>query len=216
MLILDAFNILHAWRAGTRHGGHAVSALLSALASGRYAGHDITLVCDGEAGRLGDEEQATITRLVSGTRSRRVLYAGVHREADDVIEDLIAESPRPSRLIVVSSDRRVASAAIVAGATTIDSRDFIGHLEIDEAKAMRRAIDDRPCVESASVAWWMNYFGMDGAHGASVNQAAPLASGDAIAPSWLARAGQASQEVDDADLDMERWLREGPKGKPVN
>ncbi len=213
MLILDAFNILHAWRASNDHGGRGVLALLSALATGRYAGHDITLVCDGEAGRFGDEERATITRLVSGRRSRRVLYAGVHLEADDLIEDLIAESPRPATLIVVSSDRRIVSAATAAGATTIDARDFITHLETDEAKVRNRALADRPCVETAAVAWWMHYFGIDSGPRASSDDTV-WPSGqprESAAKDWTAPAKREPLEsFDAADIDMERWLREGP------
>ena len=79
-----------------------------------------------------------ITRLLSGDRVRRVLYAGSHREADDLIEDLIREAQSPDALAVVSSDRRRRPAAARAGAQAITARAFIADLAADLAKTAAR------------------------------------------------------------------------------
>ena len=55
--------------------------------------------------------------------SLEVLFSGGY-EADDIIERLVLESTAPKRLIVVSSDRRVKTAAKKRKAVAINSDDF--------------------------------------------------------------------------------------------
>jgi predicted RNA-binding protein with PIN domain len=218
VLILDTFNILHARRSPA----WGVGALLAALDSGRYAGRDITLVCDGEVGARSAHEQAAITRLISGSRSRRVLHAGSHREADDLIEDLLAEWSAPvgrraGGLIVVSTDRRVRAAALCVGAESLSAREFLDHLDADLAPRSRDALAERPAVDQPAVAWWINYFGLTTEVCASGSPADP-GHKDARADAPLrSSAGRTSDliphsppPIDPADLDMERWLRAFP------
>lgn len=226
MLILDAFNILHAWRSASG-GTEGVAQLLAALSSGRYAGREITLVCDGDAHPHAPQDQAMITRLLSGDRVRRVLYAGSHREADDLIEDLIREAQSPGALAIVSSDRRLRTAAARAGAQAITSRAFIADLAADLAKAAARTARDTGPLDRASVAWWVNYFNLDGSPRERPQDALPL-----TAPRSSTKPASHSQpraihakplllevdlsHLDPADLDMERWLKQRPGSGPLH
>jgi hypothetical protein len=203
MLIVDAANVLHA--AGVPRGPDGVAWLLGSLESGRYAGLDITIVCDGVPGAA----HPTLTRLVSGSRSRRVLYAAVpphDREADDVIEHLLHDARHPSRLTVVSSDRRLRDAARGAGARSIGSREFVAHLETDAAKRATRKPEGG--LDAGSVRWWLAYF--EGGH------PEPAPTKPARGRITCAREASGAMDADPAallaaiepeDLDMERWLR---------
>ena len=51
----------------------------------------------------------------------RVLYAVDHEDADTLIEELIAKHSTPKKLVVVSSDHRLQTAATRRKATAVDS-----------------------------------------------------------------------------------------------
>lgn len=228
MLIVDAFNVLHASRdlAG-------VADLLERLEFGRYAGRDVTLVCDGSVGTRDPHEQALITRRLSGSRSRRVLYAGPHREADDLIEELLHEAREASRVTLVSSDRRLRSAAARVGASCIASRDFLRDLQEDLARRTRGASSPGPFLDRASVERWMTEFGVS----AGGEPLPPRPRASWALPDQPTRAAhrrsppttnavptpftgipdldlfgpdQEAQPLTPDDLDMERWLRRHP------
>jgi predicted RNA-binding protein with PIN domain len=55
------------------------------------------------------------------THQMRVLYAVDHEDADTLIEELIAKHSTPKKLIVVSSDHRLQTAATRRKATAVDS-----------------------------------------------------------------------------------------------
>lgn len=241
MLLVDAFNLIHASRDLT-----GVADLLSRLASGRHAGRDITLVCDGSVEPRDAHEQAVVTRCLSGSRSRRVLYAGPHREADDLIEDLLREARDAARITLVSSDRRLRQAAARAGAGCIESRDFLRDLEEDGVRRAARAERPDPVLDRASVAWWMAEFGLaprrdpptptpTHTHTPSPFAApnspeflpaprppvGPAPNGPAARPRPLAppapdlnplHADLHPEAFPPEDLDMERWLRSHPPG----
>ncbi len=75
----------------------AVSDYLNAV---RDRGH---VVFDG----VGPPDKAAL----GGIPSVEVYFSGPSREADDLIEDKIADSTAPKSLVVVSSDRRIRTAA---------------------------------------------------------------------------------------------------------
>jgi hypothetical protein len=209
MLILDASNILHAAR--VPRGGDGVAWLLETLEAGRYAGLDITIVCDGVPGAA----HPTLTRLVSGSRSRRVLYAAVpphDREADDVIEHLLHDARHPARLTIVSSDRRLRDAAKRAGARTIGSREFLGHLDADAVKRAARKPDEP--LDPGSVRWWLAYFESGGSMKepprTEKTSRASRTRPSAITPDPPAIDADAVDllaAIEPEDLDMERWLK---------
>ena len=60
-----------------------------------------------------------------------VIFAPRDREADDVVEELLARHSVPKQVLVVSSDHRLHKAARRRGATAIDSDQFLDQLEVD-------------------------------------------------------------------------------------
>ncbi|MEM1067403.1 MAG: NYN domain-containing protein [Planctomycetota bacterium] len=58
----------------------------------------------------------------------RVVFAVGYAEADDLLEEIIADHSAPKQLAVVSSDRRVQAAANRRGATAYDSQDWLDQL----------------------------------------------------------------------------------------
>lgn len=224
MILLDAYNIIHASRDLS-----GIADLLGRLAFGRYAGHDITLVVDGSIEPRTPHEQAVVTRLLSGSRSRRVLYAGPHREADDLLEDLLHEAPNPAHITMVSSDRRLRASALRAGATSLDARTFLRHLDEDHARRSRAAdTADGPALDRASVAWWLRHFGLADGPPPAFEPGPATAPRDRSSPrSPGGRSGPIPSDgpdipaaflpehpdltsLDPADLDMEAWLKRHP------
>ena len=212
MLIVDAFNILHA-RRSSRDSAWGVAELLAALSRGRYAGEDITLVCDGSPGPTSDDH-AGVARLLGGAgrpRARRVLYANTppySREADDLIEELLAGAPDPTRVTIVSSDRRLRSAAARAGATSIAARDFLTHLATDLARRARASTTDDEPLDPSTVRWWLNYF--DNPSPQPDLPSAPPKRGTKPPPPPPLVAPPPMATLDPSALDMEHWLRLHP------
>lgn len=66
-----------------------------------------------------------------------VIFAPRDREADDVVEELLAKHSTPGQVLVVSSDHRLHKAARRRGATPIDSDAFLDQLEVE------RPVDSR-------------------------------------------------------------------------
>jgi len=60
-----------------------------------------------------------------------VIFAPRDREADDVVEELLAKHSVPQQVLVVSSDHRLHKAARRRGATAVDSEEFLDELEVD-------------------------------------------------------------------------------------
>lgn len=225
MLIVDANNVLHA--AGDGRRPDAIARLMASVLASRYALRQIVLVCDGSPGRLSPGAQAMLVRLLAGGSGRaRIAYSGPEREADDLIEDLIDATADPARLIVVSSDARLASAAFRAGAVALDAREFLAHIEKDRTKAAARADRGSDPLDPHSVAWWMDYFGMGTASPVAraprtLMPSSPLPDAP---PAPARREGQRAPvpptdwmteamrmwpgQIAPGDLNMEQWLPE--------
>ncbi|MFN9976283.1 MAG: NYN domain-containing protein, partial [Phycisphaerae bacterium] len=160
MLLIDAYNVTHALAARGRSARRGeVGDLLSLLAASRYAKREVTLVCDGGPRHRDPIELQQLAGLLAGVQTRRVLYAGDGREADDLVEQLLKESNQPRAILVVSSDRRLQQAAAFLGAGTLGSKEFLEHLYAD----MRRgeAARSRPTdgLDSLTLEDWERYFG---------------------------------------------------------
>lgn len=225
MLIVDANNVLHA--AGDGRSPDGVVRLMEAVLRSRYASREVVLVCDGTASsrRMTPGAQAVLTRLLAERSGARVVYAGPEREADDVIEEMIAARKDGRGTLVVSSDARLALAAFRAGAASIAAAEFLGQLEKDRAKvASRRGVVEEG-LDAGSVAWWLQYFGLGGEvqkrtapararrethdDGAPPPAAPRKAKTTAkTAEDWLAEARRMWPGVSEAELDMERILKE--------
>ena len=166
-LLVDAYNVLHAWRGGPAAGGHAqLLALTDLIVRSRYRSAPTTLVCDG-AGPNGRKCRVPLrageSAMGDGT-DRAALYAGAGRDADSLIERLLQKEHGRRSLTVVSSDRRLRRAAGRAKARWLSSSVFVGHL-VKDAAAPRRlpARPDfarRTPLDSHAVGVWAEHLGV--------------------------------------------------------
>ena len=156
MLIIDAFNVLHT--TGVLPPDLAdpgVPGLVRLIASSRYASRDLTIVCDG--GGAASRSGVRMDRA-------RILYSGIHREADDLIEDLIEVYYRGNPLEIVSSDARLRRAARRRRCASIPSDVFLSHLADDALVPRSQTSPDRlraqVPLDAYSVDRWLEEFGL--------------------------------------------------------
>jgi len=174
--IIDGYNLLHA----------------AGLVRGKLIGKQLEgarhRLMKRLAYQMSKEDRATTTvvfdaksMLVVSSREEliegmKVLYPEPGHEADELIEQLIAEEPHPRKLRIVSSDRRLHRAARERMATAINSDRFLD--ELDERRAVPTeegaAAAGRPPVPipkeslapgsdakspAGDVAYWLKEFG---------------------------------------------------------
>jgi hypothetical protein len=203
MVILDAYNVLHAGP-GAGVGHLALSRLRQWIAASRYASDHVVLVLDGTGS--GDTLKSSADPgldLASKPTGITEIHAGPGRDADSVIESLLEREDRLGRgrrALVVSSDKRVRAAATAARSKVMASDIFLGKLVEDLHKAHARREDQtggRPDfaqdggMDPGRTDYWLQEFGL---------------TGDAAAPGRPRPA-----EIDEGDLDMGKWLDKGPR-----
>lgn len=94
-------------------------------------------------------------------------FADRGREADDLIEELIAADSAPRRLVVVSSDHRLHRAARRRGAQAIDSEPWLRRLFAERRSrqspddAQPGAAESKPIPQPDDVEAWLHCFGDD-------------------------------------------------------
>jgi hypothetical protein len=120
-LLLDTYNVLHAWRSGPIAGdSREVAALAERIEASTF--RSPRLICDGTPpGGPSEPLHWRVGRV-------QIIYAGPGRDADSLIEKLIREDSAPSRLLVVSSDRRILKAARRRRAPSMESPSFLAQL----------------------------------------------------------------------------------------
>lgn len=192
MLLIDAYNLLHAWRnAPLKENGTDVAALARLLGASGYSKGPIHMVCDGTPPGGHESEHEFREGPV------RITYAGVGKDADSLIETLIERSSAPSRLLVVSSDRRIQRAARRRRASVMQSQRFIALLVNDARNSVMPDAEKPRSVEPEDVSAWLGYFSLPGrALRESPNQDAHAAEGSQP----QARAAETDE------LDMSRWV----------
>jgi len=180
MLLVDVSNVLHTTGVLPEHmlngpEGLDVPELARLISGSRYARRRTVLVCDGvgpvdttkrEATHAGGGV-ATPTPTNTAPSGKEiagldVVYAGACQEADDVIELLIARDSAPRRLLVVSTDRRLARAARRRRAQSITSEGFLRHLAGDADKPKARPLPGYATqvpLNEYAVGYWMSLFG---------------------------------------------------------
>jgi hypothetical protein len=138
MILIDGYNLMHAaglMKSRFGPGGleRARRALIGVLAGslGDEAVHT-TVVFDARTGQPEDRSQSE-SPLAHGIR---VEFASISDGADARIEQLIRLESVPKRLTVVSSDRRIRSAARRRGARAMESEKF--WRELVERRTARR------------------------------------------------------------------------------
>ena len=180
MLVVDVYNVLHVTGVlPPEIAGPDAPALARLVARSRYRGRGAVLVCDGtpKPGERGDPDWGGGIRLV---------HAGRGRDADGLIERLISEHTAPRRLLVVSDDRRLRTAARRRRAGWLGSAAFLGHLAEDATSSRGAPGPEKPGpLDPEETDAWLREFGF----------------GTEDAEDWR-------PEPSRDDLDMRRWLDE--------
>lgn len=158
-MLIDGYNLYHAavrvdeeWQALSR------SAMCRYVESFLGPRSDALIVFDGAWPRERCEEE-------SMTGPVQVTYAGPGRDADTVIERLIEANTAPRRLIVVSSDRRLRTAAKRRGCRSVRAEEFAVAIYLhwrnppkprpSEPPEKRRGLNDPDLAEA-----WMAELGL--------------------------------------------------------
>ena len=157
-VIVDTMNALH--KTGVLPpdlAGMDVPGLVQALSRGRWGRNQVLLVCDGNP-PPGDH--------VPHAGGIRTIYSGNRCEADDIIEQLIQRSDAPTRLLVVSEDRRIIKAARRRRCHTMTSAAFLRTIVHDHDRQATRpprsdsgTIPDRISRKAAHE--WRDAFGIN-------------------------------------------------------
>jgi predicted RNA-binding protein with PIN domain len=93
-----------------------------------------------------------------------VLFAGLGRDADTMIEEKIAANTGPRNLIVVSSDNRLRQAARARKAESVKSEDFWVRLVKDLERPRRAAEEPNGKMRGLSEGetdQWLDFFGLE-------------------------------------------------------
>jgi len=139
-LLVDAYNVLHVTGIlPPEVAGPDAPALARLVARSRYGGRGCWLVCDGAP--PGSRRSGGMLRLPApGVERVELVYAGPNRDADSLIERLIERDSAPRKLLVVSSDRRILTAARKRKCSAMPSEAFLSHLAHDHAHPRSSAV----------------------------------------------------------------------------
>ncbi len=90
-----------------------------------------------------------------------VFFAGLRTDADTVIEDKISVSTAPKRLTIVSSDRRLRSAARTRKASSIKSDVFWNDVrkQMDRKRPAKEPTEKRQGLNEGETEQWLEFFG---------------------------------------------------------
>jgi len=133
-LLVDAYNALHVTGVlPPEIAGVDAPGLARLVARSRYGSRACWLVCDG-APPGSRRSGGVIRQPVAGVEAVEIVYAGPGRDADSAIERLIERDTAPRQLLVVSSDRRILTAARKRRCRTLTSEAFLARLAEDHSK----------------------------------------------------------------------------------
>jgi predicted RNA-binding protein with PIN domain len=158
MVIIDGTNLL--WAIHEAHGEHEVTNEIQLCRTlGRYfamTSEEGEVVFDG-AGPPDKSEFDAVGRL-------SVVFSGFHSDADTVIEEKVAASTSPRRLMVVSSDRRLRQAAGARKAATIKSDQFWSQVlsELRRGRRTRKEPEEKvDGLTDGETEQWLGLFGLE-------------------------------------------------------
>jgi len=154
--LIDGYNLLHAIGLVRKH-----------VAQGELA-HARRRLIEKLQGRL-DKLHGAVTVVFDAKRKPRlapsdeiigdikVLFA-VQREADELLEELIAAHPQPRRLHVVSDDHRVQEAARRRRAVVLGCQEFLDRLEAQPRPSRPQPPPPKP-DSAEEMEHWLSEFG---------------------------------------------------------
>lgn len=177
--------------------GRDVAALARLITASRFGANSVHLICDGTppSGHDGAHEFTA-----SGAR---ITYAGAGKEADALIEDLIKRSSAPTRMIVVSSDRRIQRAARRRRAVPLSSQRFLALVVSSRGSEGQEGSPRPEQISSDEIHHWLEEFGISGTI-AGANSTVDKTEGD---PANITESFPSlPEDLDQKDLDMSRWL----------
>jgi predicted RNA-binding protein with PIN domain len=90
-----------------------------------------------------------------------VFFAGLGTDADTVIEDKISASTAPKKLTIVSSDRRLRSAARTRKATSMKSDVFWNNVQkqVSRKRPAKEPTEKRQGLNEGETEQWLEFFG---------------------------------------------------------
>ncbi|MHC4227693.1 MAG: NYN domain-containing protein [Planctomycetota bacterium] len=90
-----------------------------------------------------------------------VFFAGLKTDADTVIEDKISASTAPKKLTIVSSDRRLRSAARTRKASSIKSDVFWNDVrkQLSRKRPAKEPTEKRQGLNEGETEQWLEFFG---------------------------------------------------------
>jgi uncharacterized protein len=93
--------------------------------------------------------------------SVEVIFSGTEKEADDIIENIIAANTAPKRLVVVSDDRRLKVAAKKRKCQHIDCVSFMMHMigEIGRENKRQEPPSKNTGISGEETEGWLDEFG---------------------------------------------------------
>lgn len=157
MYIIDGYNLLWCMHKVSEH-SEDISQIELCRLVGRYLKNNS---CDGQIvfDGIGPPDRAQF----NGIDNPQVIFSGRDTDADGIIEAKIKADTAPKRLTVVSSDRRIRSAAKAVRATSVKSEQFCRTLL---SRAMTRAESAEPVqkkrgLDEGQTKQWLKYFGLD-------------------------------------------------------
>lgn len=157
-LLIDGYNLLHASGVFARKGqGELHSARLALLHwLGAHVPHEqlphTTVVFDAKHAPPGCPRRLQHCGMT-------ILFAAGHREADDLIEQLIQRTTAPRDLTVVSSDRRLQRAARRRRASALDSPAWLRQLQAPGRCSDRTSERGKRPAPADEIAAWLDEFG---------------------------------------------------------
>jgi len=216
-LIIDGYNLLHA----------------AGLARAKYAQGDLhrqrhKLLMMIAAGLSTEERQRSIVVFDAINAPPElehefehdgiaVLFAEPGHEADDEIEQLIAQHSSARQLIVVSSDHRLQRAARIRRAASLDSEAFLTRLSrrgtttesSDQSSKCRHDSAKTAPSPDSDVAYWLRQFGPIDVN--TMAQEENADSGSMTVDPWQKTIDELQSKLDDPE-HIDRWLDE-PLGR---
>ncbi|HEY0322669.1 MAG TPA: NYN domain-containing protein [Pyrinomonadaceae bacterium] len=97
----------------------------------------------------------------SSYKGVRVFYAERGSNADERIKQMVEASRERRTLIVVTSDRALASYVHRCGAQTLRSGEFRRRLDETAAENAQPKVEENQTIEDGEMKNWMRYFGVD-------------------------------------------------------